>query len=149
MILQLLCDRPEQPAMYLWEHPPARTYVSGPMCVLGDAAHAAVPWQGPSNGMMVEDVLILSTVLGRATSTAEAVVALEVYDEIRRPRTQRIVESSRENGVIMTGRGKDTGMDLQKLQEKLLPRWYFIVNFDVEKHRAEAIQRLDSKLRKD
>ncbi|KAJ4413452.1 hypothetical protein N0V82_008526 [Gnomoniopsis sp. IMI 355080] len=148
-VSELLCDRPEQPAMYLWEHPPTRTYVSGSMCVLGDAAHEAVPWQGPSNGMMVEDVVILSTVLGRATSPAEAVVALEVYDEIRRPRTQRSVDSSRENGIIMTGRGKDTGMDLDKLQEKLLPRWYFIVDFDVEEHRAEAIQRLDSKLNKD
>lgn len=133
--------------MYLWEHPPARTYVSGSLCVVGDAAHAAAPWQGASNGMMVEDVVILSSLLGRATSTAEAVVALETYDEVRRPRTQQIVESSRETRNILTGRGKETGMDLKKLQEKLLPRWDFIVNFDVGNHIDDARQRLDNKLK--
>lgn len=134
--------------MYLWEHPPTRTYVSGSVCVMGDAAHAATPWQGPSNGMMVEDVVILSTLLGRATSTAEAVVALETYDEVRRSRTQEIVKSSRETGTILTGRGKETGMDLEKLQKKLLPRWDFIVNFDIGTHIDDARQRLENKLTK-
>lgn len=133
--------------MYLWEHPPARTYVSGSVCVVGDAAHAAVPWQGPSNGMMVEDVVILSTLLGHATSTAGAIAGLETYDEVRRPRTQQIVNSSRETGTILTGRGKDTGMDLERLQEELLPRWDFIVNFDIGNHIADARQRMDNKLR--
>lgn len=132
--------------MYLWEHPPARTYVSGSVCVMGDAAHAAAPWQGPGNGMMVEDAMVISTLLSRATTPAEAITALKVYDEVRRPRTQRIVESSRHTGIVLTGRGEDTGMDLDRLQERLLPRWDFIVNFDVEKHRSEAIQRMDSAL---
>lgn len=135
--------------MYLFEHPPARTYVSGSVCVIGDAAHAAVPWQGPSNGMMVEDVAILSGLLGRVSSRAEAIAALEVYDEIRRPRTQEIVDSSRGTGLVLTGRGKDTGMDLGKLQEKLLPRWDFIVNFDVKEHLDEAMSKFERKLRSD
>lgn len=133
--------------MYLWEHPPARTYVSGSVCVVGDAAHAAAPWQGASTGMMIEDVLVLSTLLGQATSTAEAVTALETYDEVRRPRTQQIVNSSRETGTILTGSGKETGMDLKKLQEKLLPRWDFIVNFDIGNHVDDARQRLHNKLK--
>lgn len=135
--------------MYLFEHPPARTYVSGSVCVIGDAAHAAVPWQGPSNGMMVEDVVILSGLLSRASSRAEAIAALEVYDEVRRPRTQKIVDSSRETGLVLTGRGQDTGLDLGKLQEKLLPRWDFIVNFDIKEHLNEAVRKFDSKLRTD
>lgn len=43
--LQLLCDQTEQTAFYLWEHLPARTYASGPVCIIGDAAHATTPWQ--------------------------------------------------------------------------------------------------------
>ncbi|TPX17863.1 uncharacterized protein E0L32_002964 [Thyridium curvatum] len=38
-VKELLCDQPQQPAMYLWDHPPARTYVSGPLCIMGDAPH--------------------------------------------------------------------------------------------------------------
>lgn len=34
VISKLLCKEPEQPAIYLWDHPPARTYVSGPLCIM-------------------------------------------------------------------------------------------------------------------
>lgn len=37
---KLYCKQPEHHAMYLWEYPHARSYVSGPMCIIGDAAHA-------------------------------------------------------------------------------------------------------------
>ncbi|KAI7782605.1 hypothetical protein LA080_013093 [Diaporthe eres] len=84
---KLLCDEPEQPARYLWEHPPARTYVSSPIAVMGDAAHATTPWQGSGAGMAIEDSLVLSTLLGRAETAAQASLALEVYDQVRRPHT--------------------------------------------------------------
>lgn len=132
--------------MYLWEHLPARTYVSGPICVVGDAAHATTPWQGSGAGMSIEDSLIISTLLGRSRNREEALVALKTYDEVRRPRTQRIVESSRGTGAIQMGRGEDTGLDLDRLRQKLLPRWDFIIDFDNEKHVAEAIEAMESGL---
>lgn len=58
--------------------------------------------------MSVEDTLIISTLLGRAKNRGEELVALRIYDEVRRPRTQRIVESSRGTGVIEMGRGDGT-----------------------------------------
>lgn len=132
--------------MYLWEHPPASTYVSGPICIMGDAAHATTPWQGSGGGMSIEDSLILSKVLGLSKTPAEATTALRVYDQLRRPRTQRVVESSRGTGDIMTGKGPETGLDLASLKEKLLPRWDFIINFDNEKHCEEARQILTKEL---
>lgn len=129
--------------MYLWDHPPARTYASGPICVIGDAAHATTPWQRSGCGMSIEDTLVLSTLLGRSKTIEEAIVALRVYDQVRRPRTQRIVESSRGTGVIMTGRGDETGLDLAKLKEKVLPRWDFILDFDNAKALDEAIKIMD------
>lgn len=98
--------------------------------------------------MTIEDSLILSTLLGRAFSPAEAIIALKVYDQSRRPRTQRIVESSRETGRILAGRGSETGLDLEKLREKLLPRWDFIIDFDNEKHRDEALELMEAELTK-
>lgn len=113
---------------------------------MGDAAHATTPWQGSGAGMSVEDSLILSTLLGLAKTPAEAIAALRVYDLVRRPRTQKIVESSRGTGDIMTGKGPGTGLDLAKLKEKLLPRWDFIINLDNEKHAEEAKQLLAKEL---
>lgn len=125
--------------MYLWEHPPSHTYVSGPLCIMGDAAHATTPWQASGGGMSVEDSFILSSLLGHAKMTAEAVKALKAYDAVRRPRTQRIVESSRGTGEMMTGRGSETKMALDQVREKLVHRWDFIFDIDLEKHRDEAI----------
>ncbi|KAK2606716.1 hypothetical protein N8I77_005447 [Diaporthe amygdali] len=140
---ELLCDEPERPAMYLWEHPPCHTYVSGPLCIMGDAAHATTPWQASGGGMSVEDSFILSYLLGNAKTTMEAVNALKAYDEVRRPRTQRIVESSRGTGEIMTGRGGETKVPVEQVREKLVHRWDFIWDIELEKHRDEAITIMD------
>ncbi|KKZ61485.1 hypothetical protein EMCG_03917 [[Emmonsia] crescens] len=143
---ELLCDQPEQPAIYFWDHPPARTYVSGPICMMGDAAHATTPWQGSGCGMSFEDSLILSTLLGSAKTPAEALIALQVYDQVRRPRTQSIVESSRGTGLIMTGKGEKTGLDLEKLRQNTLRRWDFIIDFDNVKARDDAVEMMAVKL---
>lgn len=100
---QLLCNQPEHEALYLWEHPKAASYVSGPIGVTGDAAHSTTPWQGSGGGMSIEDSFILSTLLDHARTPVEAVAALKAYDQVRRPRTQRIVESSRETGDMLIG----------------------------------------------
>ncbi|KAI0976018.1 hypothetical protein F4678DRAFT_456346 [Xylaria arbuscula] len=141
---ELLCQEPEHNAFYLWEHPPAHTYVSGPICVVGDAAHATTPWQGSGGGMSIEDSLILSTVLGRAKSLLEAKVALKAYDHVRRPRTQRIVESSRDTGVMLIGKG-ETGVQM-KQSGNIFRRWDFILDIDVLAHRNEAIQKMQDEL---
>lgn len=90
---------------------------------------------------------VLSTLLGCAKTPSEAVTALKVYDQVRRPRTHRIVESSHGTGMIMRGRGKDIGLDLGKLREKLLPRRDFIVDYDNEKHLKKAVEIMKGELK--
>lgn len=131
--------------MYLWEHHlPARTYVSGPIAIMGDAAHATTPWHGSGGGMSLEDSLVLSALLSRATTPAEAWLALQAYDAVRRPRTQRIVQSSRETGRILTGAGP--GGETERYVEQpgtLLCRWDFIIDMDVEGHVREAVELME------
>ncbi|KAI1387155.1 salicylate hydroxylase [Hypoxylon trugodes] len=146
-VYELLCDQPEHKALYLWEHPNAPTYSSGPMCVTGDAAHATTPWHGSGGGMSIEDSLILSTLLGRAKTPAEALVALKVYDRIRRPRTQRIVEASRVTGDILMGRNEEYGLDPRKFPGSFVARWDFIIDIDMEKHRDDALQLMEAELK--
>jgi salicylate hydroxylase len=143
---QLLCDEEQQDAWYLAEHPHARTYVNGPICVVGDAAHSTTPFQGSGGGMCIEDSMILSSLLGRAQTPGEALVALQVYDQVRRPRTRKIVSSSWETAKIFMALDEETKLVAEKLKVKLAPRWDFIVDFDVEKHRAEALDLFDAKV---
>ncbi|RYP64753.1 hypothetical protein DL770_009138 [Monosporascus sp. CRB-9-2] len=143
---ELLCNKAEQRAIYLWDHPPARSYVSGPLCVIGDAAHASTPWQGSGGGMSIEDSLILSTLLGRAKTLPEAITALKVYDQVRRPRTQRIVQSGRDLGTLLTSSNEKTGLYVKE-PEKLLRRWDFILDIDIEEHCNEAIEMMEEELK--
>ncbi|XXH02248.1 hypothetical protein Hte_008617 [Hypoxylon texense] len=101
---------------------------------------------GSGAGISVEDSLILSTLLGRAGTPTEALTALKVYDGVRRPRTQRIVESSRVTGDMLTGRHAETGLDPKKF-ESFVSRWDFIIDFDMEYHRDEALQMMEAELR--
>ncbi|KAG6368824.1 hypothetical protein INS49_003040 [Diaporthe citri] len=141
----LLCNHPEHEALYLWEHPNADTYVSGPVCVTGDAAHSTTPWQGSGGGMSIEDSLILSTLLSRAKTPAEAITALKAYDQARRPRTQRIVESSRATGDMLI-RVHELDPETSK---SFMSRWDFIIDIDMEKHRDEALQMMEDELKRE
>ena len=107
--------------------------------MMGDAAHVMTPWQGSGAGQAIEDALILKTVLGEAKSPSEVTVALRAYDEIRRPRTQRVVESSHETGLLMTGKVPGVGLDPQKLRDALEHRWDFIHEINLQQSQQDAL----------
>lgn len=98
--------------------------------------------------MCIEDSMVMSTLLGNAKSPAEAQVALKVFDQVRRPRTQRLVESSNLTGHILTGKYAESGLDSKKLKKALAPRWDFIVDFDNEKARDEAVDVMKAEIQK-
>ncbi|RYP59601.1 hypothetical protein DL769_008466 [Monosporascus sp. CRB-8-3] len=77
---ELLCAKLEQTAKYLWEQPQTRSYISGPICIIGDAAHATTAWQGSGSTVSIEDSPNIPTLLGHAKTPAKAVTAVKVYD---------------------------------------------------------------------
>lgn len=99
--------------------------------------------------MSIEDALILSTLLSRSKSRAEAAVALQTYDEVRRPRTQSIVESSKAVGKLTMGQDPELGaIDAAKMKGQFAKRWDYIMKFDNAKARDEAVARMNEKLRR-
>jgi salicylate hydroxylase len=72
-----------------WSHP------SGAFTILGDAAHAALPYLASGAGMGLEDGHVLGLCLSRISSkdNAEKRKALDVYERCRRLRTEKVVES--------------------------------------------------------
>lgn len=58
---------------------PTRTPPVRSVIITGDAAHATMPWQGSGGGMSVEDSFVLSSLLGHAETTKDAVKALKAY----------------------------------------------------------------------
>ncbi|TRX95547.1 hypothetical protein FHL15_003505 [Xylaria flabelliformis] len=97
-MISLILDQPNTQGYSQWEHKLTPTYASDSICIMGDAAHAMTPWQGAGAGQAIEDALILDTVLGHITSREEISAAFQAFDAIRRPRCQRLVDSSKETG---------------------------------------------------
>ncbi|RPD62092.1 FAD/NAD(P)-binding domain-containing protein [Lentinus tigrinus ALCF2SS1-7] len=77
------------------------TYVDGRVALLGDAAHGMGPHQGAGAGQGFEDGFLLAQFLGRPEVTRETMqIALQVYDEIRRPLSQKVAAFSHMSGML-------------------------------------------------
>ena len=128
-----------------WEHKATPTYARGRVCIMGDAAHASTPWQGAGSGQAFEDGMILSALLGHISSPDEIDAAFKVYDAVRRPRGQRVIDSSRGTGEIMCGES-EAGLDPGEIMQALAPRWGFL-ELDFKSYVQEAVRKLDERLR--
>lgn len=61
---------------------------------MGDAAHCMTPWQGSGAGQAIKDAMILETLLKEVRNASQIEASFGEYDYVRRPRTQRNVESN-------------------------------------------------------
>jgi 2-polyprenyl-6-methoxyphenol hydroxylase-like FAD-dependent oxidoreductase len=77
--------------------PPLRTYVHGPVALLGDAAHAMTPHLGQGGCQALEDAATLAVAVETQPDLA---TALRRYDELRRPRTQAMAKKSLMTGTV-------------------------------------------------
>lgn len=117
----------------LFNHPPAPVYYrSEPLiCLVGDAAHASTPHQGAGAGMCVEDVFILSQMLSICHSRADIEKAFCAYDKVRRPRSQKLVKTSREAGQLWDFEGDGVYDDLDALEKNAVGRMSWIWDHDI------------------
>jgi salicylate hydroxylase len=72
---------------------PTWSHANGAFTILGDAAHATLPYLASGAGMSLEDGHVLGLCLGRLVSKSDTAKreALEVYERCRRERTERVV----------------------------------------------------------
>lgn len=120
----------EKPDLWaLFDHLPAATYYrKGKLCLLGDSAHASTPHHGAGAGMAVEDALILSRLLASTGSVGELESAFAAYDAVRRPRSQRLVASSRKTGEIYDFEDEIIRDNMKAMREYLEQAWDWIWN---------------------
>ncbi|KAI2622414.1 salicylate hydroxylase [Hypoxylon sp. NC1633] len=139
-MIELFLEQDDLNGYSQWEHKETPTYANSTICVIGDAAHATTPWQGAGAAMAFEDAMVLQALLSHSTSSKDIKLALNAFDVLRRPRCQRIIDSSRGTGVILCGRDVNAGLDPEKLLEALAPRWDFIEGLDMMAHKEEALR---------
>ncbi|KAI0723586.1 hypothetical protein C8Q76DRAFT_614964, partial [Earliella scabrosa] len=138
------------------------TYVHGRVMIMGDAAHAMCPHLGAGAGQCFEDAWLLAQFLGQpGTTRQKAPLALRVWDEIRRPFSQKVAALSRRSQQLhhldapefaelteeasATGNGltieqiAETGKEMERIRE-----WRDYS--DIMEENATALRRFDSAL---
>ncbi|CAI6336768.1 unnamed protein product [Periconia digitata] len=153
---------PKEPLVWglfdMYEHP-APSYVEpgqgGRVCIAGDSAHASTPHHGAGAAMGVEDALALTTVVKLVVEKLEVArtgsgdereslgslmevkakclaSALKTFSDVRYERSQWLVKSSREGGLIFNWRYPGSMDDPVEIQRELDERLDKIWTFDIE-----------------
>ncbi len=115
----------------LWHYLETPTYYNGRICLLGDSAHATTPHQAAGAGQALEDAMLLSHILGLVKDSDELNTAFKVYDGIRRPRAQKVVQTSDEAGHVYALDDPEAGSDREKVVANFRQRWLWIWTHDL------------------
>ena len=133
----------------LFEHTPASTYhQGGKICILGDCAHASSPHQGAGAGMAIEDAAVLSTLLGnvKGSNPVELERAFGAYDTLRRPRTQKLVTTSRDAGMLYDFQKEGIRDNPEGFELDLLQRMKWIWDTDLDQHCEDAVRLMNQSI---
>ena len=86
----------------LFTVPEGAEWTAGAIALLGDAAHAMLPFAAQGAGMAIEDAAVLAKCLGGGVGESVAAIpaALKRYARLRRSRVARVQRTARRNGTI-------------------------------------------------
>jgi salicylate hydroxylase len=90
--------------------------------------------------MAIEDAYVLSHILGACKDTEEVEHAFEAYDKVRRPRSQKVVETSKARGRLLsletegiwTNGQKGHFLDLEMLEGRMRGEMDWIWDLDLK-----------------
>lgn len=98
------------------DHDHAWVYYRGYVAIIGDAAHAALPFAGNGAAQALEDAAVLNCLFDEVTKPVQVGLALSSYDMVRRPRSQAAVEMARTFGRVYAYATED---DMHKDPERM------------------------------
>ena len=86
----------------LFTVPDGGEWTHGAVALLGDAAHAMLPFAAQGAGMAIEDAAVLAKCLGQTQREGGPTIAsaMQMYSRTRRSRISRIRRTARQNGRV-------------------------------------------------
>ena len=95
---QLIISASDTKRWAMYDRDPLNRWTEGRITLLGDAAHAMLPFLAQGAAQAIEDAFVLAGCL-RTVDRAAVSHALRRYEEIRRPRASQVQVMSRGRGV--------------------------------------------------
>jgi salicylate hydroxylase len=81
---------------------PSWTSEDGRVVLVGDSCHAMVPFAGQGAAQCIEDAAVLSELLSKTSLLKDIPNLTKKYEELRKPRVERVRAYARVNGVNYT-----------------------------------------------
>lgn len=125
----------------IFHHPETPTYYQGRVCMIGDVAHATSPHQAAGAGQGLEDAAVLAHLLTLVEKPEHFETAFRIYDDVRRPRAQKVVTTSTEAGLMYLFLHPDMGDDMEKIVGSANERLHWIWQHDVAQDLKAAGER--------
>ncbi|KAJ3503290.1 hypothetical protein NLJ89_g8499 [Agrocybe chaxingu] len=125
-------------------YPPLKTFVSGKVVLVGDAAHSMVPHLAAGVGQGFEDVYALWRLLTHPlTTTGNLAKVLAVYDALRPSRANMILERSINAGNTWDGFGEGR-YSKEEIAAKMPDLWGSVWSYDIVANLDAEIGRMES-----
>jgi salicylate hydroxylase len=144
--------RDEASTWFMADHDHAPFMCKGNVIMIGDAAHATMPFIGNGAAQAIEDSAVLARVLPLVQTREDVSTAFKALENVRMERGQNVVDYSRQCGRIMRydlrdvpGADMYTREGLDKLKEYMGKVAVFTNEVDVfeqNERGAEEFQRL-------
>ncbi len=119
----------------LYDRDPLPQWSVGRVTLMGDAAHAMLPYMAQGAVQAIEDAAVLARCLEHA-ATHDLPAALRRYERLRMPRASRCQEGSRRNGVMYHlpdgDDQRDRDANLESVTTAPLPQNAWLYGHDVE-----------------
>ncbi|KAK4447811.1 hypothetical protein QBC34DRAFT_466821 [Podospora aff. communis PSN243] len=129
------------------DHDHAPFYSRGCVAMMGDAAHASLPFAGNGAAQALEDAAVLDALFARVKMVAQIEAALTAYDATRRPRSQAVVDLARKFGRVYAYSEAKMHESPEKMREFFAGAAKFTNNADLKKQNDEAIKLYESSIR--
>lgn len=135
-----LISRDTSASWIIQDHDHAPYYYRRRVCMMGDAAHCAMPFAGNGAAQALEDAAVLNALFSHTKSADQISKCFAAYDQVRRPRSQKIVEISRDFGRLygyaLPEFGPDDPVKMKKFFGKSAA---FTNNADLGKQNEDAV----------
>nr|POE49511.1 6-methylsalicylic acid decarboxylase ata [Quercus suber] len=126
------------------DHDHAPTYYSGRVAMMGDAAHASMPFAGNGAAQALEDAAVLDALLSKVRSPDQVEAAFSAYDAVRRPRSQAVVDLARKFGRVYAYAEGDMHENPAGMKQFFGGAAAFTNNADLQKQNDDALGLFES-----
>ncbi|EJD06063.1 FAD/NAD-binding domain-containing protein [Fomitiporia mediterranea MF3/22] len=123
-------------------NPPLESYVRGRVALVGDAAHAMLPYLGAGAGQGLEDALVIVRLLTQPQTNAGNIQeVLKAYDTVRRPHANMVLTRSTTMGYIYELLGP-SGPSKEGIRSDLEEKWDDVWRHEATKDIEDAVEQL-------